>query len=543
MLNKYYKNNKGWRAFTAIILAVLLAVITPVTALASPFIDDVRDLIEQVYVDPVTDEVLGSSTIQGMIEKLGDPYTDYFSAEEYQKFLDSMELSFSGIGVYIELDPRGLEIMSVIKGSPAEDVGLQSGDVITQVGERSLAGLSQEESVSLVRGPEGTKVNIVVLRQEKSLNFTVERRSINVPTVEGKVKDGIGYISIDSFGDSTDELFGKIVKELRLEGAKGWIIDVRDNPGGYLDSALGLAGYFIGDGTALQTKDNSQVFEASKAHKQDVLLTEPVIFLINGFSASASEILAAVVKDYQKGVLVGDNTYGKGSVQSLYLLPGGDVLKLTVAKFYSPYGKPIDGVGVKPDLPIIDSDPVKLAELMLKQFVDLSSGEGEAIQFTASGKDWEIPLAQARTTEYWPTYREFVERLDSPWDVFWRKGTNWQPYSTEEEKAIWPLFYPGYQEMTELKDIPLNKTFSLKFNGGINFQTINSQTVELIDQESGQRTPLRYQLVGDQEVRVTPLEPLAKGKTYWLVINKGIEGRNGSTLAQGVVTVAKTKEN
>ncbi len=491
MFKSSYKNNRGWRVFTATILAMLLAVITPATALAGSSLEDVRDLIEQVYVEPVGDEVLGSSTIDGMLKKLGDPYTNYFSAEEYQKFIDSMELSFSGIGVYIELEPRGLEIMSVIKGSPAEDVGLQSGDVITQVGERSLAGLSQEESVSLVRGPEGTRVNLVILRQEKPLSFTVERRSISVPTVEGKVKNGIGHISIDSFGESTDEIFGKIVKELRQEGAKGWIIDVRDNPGGYLDSAMGLAGYFIGDETALQTKSNSQVFEASKAFKQDVLLTEPVVFLINGFSASASEILAAVVKDYQKGVLVGDNTYGKGSVQSLYLLPDGDVLKLTVAKFYSPYGKPIDGVGIKPDLPLIDNDPVKLAELMLKQYVDSNNG-GEAIQFTASGKDWEIPLAQARTTQYWPTYREFVERLDSPWGVFWRDGANWRPYSVEEEKAIWPLFYPSYQGVTELKDIPLNKTFSIKFTGGINFQTVHEETVELIDQENGERIPLRY---------------------------------------------------
>lgn len=541
IVNKFTKNNKGWRFFTALFLATLLAVITPTTALAGSTLDEVRDLIEQVYVDPVSKEVLGASSIEEIIKGLGDPHTSYFTFEEYMKFLDSMELSFSGIGVYIELEPRGLEIMSVIKGSPAEEVGLQSGDVIIKVGDKSLAGLSQEESVSLVRGPEGTKVDIVVLRQGQPLNFTVERRSISVPTVEGNVKDGIGYISISSFGESTDEAFGRIVKELRQKGAKGWIIDVRNNSGGYLDSALGLAGYFIGNETAVQTKDSSQVFEASKAFKQDVLITEPVVFLTNGYSASASEILAAVVKDYQKGVLVGDTTYGKGSVQSLYILPNGDVLKLTVAKFYSPYGKPIDGVGVKPDFPILDNDPVKVAQLMLMPFVGTAKGS-EAIQFTASGKDWEIPLAQARTPEYWSAYGEFVENLvSSPWDVFYGNGSNWEVYTKEEKKAIWPFFYPGYLEMPELVDIPLNKTFTIKFNGGIDFTTINAQTVELIERESGQRIPLRYQLVGTQEVRATPINPLAEGKTYWLVINKGIKGKDGSRLAQGVLTIAKTK--
>ncbi|NMA68903.1 MAG: PDZ domain-containing protein [Desulfitobacterium sp.] len=541
MFNKFYKNNQSWRFFTALFLAVLLVVITPATVLADSTLDDVRSLIQEVYVEPVSEEILGASSIEEIIKGLGDPYSNHFTIDEYMQFLDSMESRFSGIGVYIELEPRGLEVMSVIKGSPAEEVGLQSGDVIIQVGNKSLAGLSHEESVSLVRGPEGTKVELVVLRQGKSLNFTVERRSISVPTVEGNVQDGIGYISISSFGESTDEAFGKVVKELRQKGAKGWIIDVRNNSGGYLDSALGLAGYFIGNETAVQTKGNSQVFEASKAIKQDILLTEPVVFLTNGYSASASEILAAVVKDYQKGVLVGDNTYGKGSVQSLYILPNNDVLKLTVAKFYSPYGKPIDGVGVKPDFPIMDNDPVKVAQLMLMPYVDPNMSS-EAIQFTASGKDWEIPLSQARTPKYWSAYQEFVGNLiDSPWDVFWWEGSNWQVYSKEEKERIWPFFYPGYKEMPELVDIPLNKTFTIKFNGGIDFSTINGQTVELIDQESGQRVPLRYQLVGTQEVRATPIDPLEESKTYWLAINKGIKGRDGSNLAQGALTIVKTR--
>lgn len=542
--NNSISKAKVWKMLTASALALILSISTPAQVSASP-IDDVRSLLETQYVEPVDSWVLSASSIEEMLKRLEDPHTVYFTQEEYQEFLNSMDMSFSGIGVYIELVPRGLEIVSVIEGSPAEDVKLLAGDIIIQAAGQSLAGLSQEAATSLLRGPEGSSVDIVVLRGEERLNLKVQRRAIEVPTVTGEmIKGDIGYVAIESFGETTEERFKKVVKELDAQGADAWVMDLRNNPGGYLTSALSMAGFFIGEQTALQTKDRSQKFSPYKGEKQEFIFTEPVIFLTNENSASASEILTAVVKDYQKAVVVGTNTYGKGSVQSLYQLTDGDVLKVTVAKFYSPYGKEINGVGIRPDVEIQDNDPILMAELMLEEHTQGSKvGEKptDLVQFTAGGKDWEISLDQARAPEYWSTYKEFAQSYSFPGGFSWWSGSQWKSYLTTEQKALWPLFYPGYKGMSELSELPLDKTFTVRFTGAIDFKSVTSSTIELIESDSGKRIPVKFESIDERSVKVIPKVLLESGKTYWLTTHKGIVGQDGSTLREGVLTVAKTK--
>lgn len=536
-------NPKAGRILTASVLALILTVSAPAAALGSP-VDDVRSLLESQYVEPVDPWVLSASSVEEMLERLDDPHTVFFTQKEYQSFLNSMDLSFSGIGVYIELEPRGLEIVGIIPGSPAEEAKLKTGDIIAQVGGQSLAGLSQDAATTLIKGPEGTTIDIVVLRGEESLSLKVARRAVEVPTVNGEMlNEDMGYVAIESFGETTEELFEQVVKKLDKQGADAWVMDLRNNPGGYLDSALSLAGYFIGEQTALQTKDRSQKFEPYQAEKQEFIIAEPVIFLTNENSASASEILAAVVKDYQKAVVVGTNTYGKGSVQSLWQLSDGDVLKITVAKFYSPYGKEINGVGISPDVEILENDPLEMAVLMLAGSVQ-GNGDGQEmadlVQFTAGGKDWNISLEQARDPEYWPAYRELIQNNSFPGGFSWRHNTDWAAISQSEEDALWPLFYPGYQGMSELKDLAVDKTFTVRFTAPIDFKSVSEDSFELIESESGKRMPVTFEQVDERSVEVIPQGLLEPEKTYWLLTHQGIAAKDGSILKEGALTVGTT---
>ncbi|SHN88100.1 S41 family peptidase [Desulfitobacterium chlororespirans] len=534
---------KAGRILTASALALILTVSAPAAALGSP-VDDVRSLLESQYVDPVDPWVLSAASVEEMLKRLDDPHTVFFTQKEYQNFLNSMDLSFSGIGVYIELEPRGLEIVGIIPGSPAEEAKLKTGDIIAQVGGQSLAGLSQDAATALIKGPEGTTIDIVVLRGEERLSLKVARRAVEVPTVSGEMlNEDIGYVAIESFGETTEDLFEQVVKELDKQGADAWVMDLRNNPGGYLDSALSLAGYFIGEQTALQTKDRSQKFEPYQAEKQEFVIDEPVVFLTNENSASASEILTAVVKDYQKAVVVGANTYGKGSVQSLWQLTDGDVLKITVAKFYSPYGKEINGVGISPDVEILENDPLEMAVLMLEGSIQ-EKGDGQEVtdlvQFTAGGKDWNLSLEQARDPEYWSAYRELIENNSFPGGFSWRHNSDWAAVSQSEQDAVWPLFYPGYHGMSELKDLAVDKTFTVRFTAPIDFKSVTENSFELIESESGKRMPVTFEQVDERSVKVIPKSLLEPEKTYWLLTHQGIAAKDGSILKEGALTVGTT---
>ncbi|MEA5023979.1 hypothetical protein SDC9_15229 [bioreactor metagenome] len=536
-------NTKAGRILTASALALILTVSAPAAALGSP-VDDVRSLLESQYVDPVDPWVLSASSVEEMLKRLDDPHTVFFTQKEYQNFLNSMDLSFSGIGVYIELEPRGLEIVGIIPGSPAEEAKLKTGDIIAQVGGQSLAGLSQDAATTLIKGPEGTTIDIVVLRGEERLSLKVARRAVEVPTVSGEMlNEDIGYVAIESFGETTEELFEQVIKELDKQGADAWVMDLRNNPGGYLDSALSLAGYFIGEQTALQTKDRSQKFEPYQAEKQEFIIAEPVIFLTNENSASASEILTAVVKDYQKAVVVGTNTYGKGSVQSLWQLTDGDVLKITVAKFYSPYGKEINGVGISPDVEILENDPLEMAVLMLAGSIqgnDDGQEVADLVQFTAGGKDWNISLEEARDPEYWSAYRELIQNNSFPGGFSWRHNSDWAAISQSEQDALWPLFYPGYHGMKELKDLAVDKTFTVRFTAPIDFKSVTENSFELIESESGKRMPVTFEQVDERSVKVIPQGLLEPEKTYWLLTHQGIAAKDGSILKEGALTVGTT---
>lgn len=529
---------KRWKGIIALGLAASLILSTPVLA-AETALPEVRTLLQQDYVDPVSSDVLNVPTIAETLTKLEDPHTIYFTAKQYQDFINTIDMTFSGIGVYIDLVADGIRITSVIEGSPAAEVGLKTGDIITEAAGQPLAGLSQDTAVALLRGPEGSTVQITIKRGETTLNLQVSRRAIEVPTVDGKlIEGGIGYIAIHSFGTTTPAGFDQKVKDLKGKGAKAWIIDLRDNPGGYLISALDLAGYFIGDKTALQTKDRKGT-SAFPGVKQSTLLSEPTLFLTNENSASASEILTSVVKDYHKATIIGNRTYGKGSVQSMFQLSDGSVLKMTIAKFFSPFGNEINKVGINPDVKIINSDSEKTAELLLKGLVEPNSNPSGSVRVYANSKFWEIPLDQAKNTEFWQTYGELVSNL-SPENL--QKGTDqgWLSFSNEDKTKLWPLYYPEYREIKGLQEVPLDKKFTVTFSGPINWESVTSESLELIEKESGKRVPLNFTPLNDKQLQVIPTDLLEAGKTYWLITHPTILDKDGTALRDGALTVIQT---
>lgn len=506
---------------------------------------EIRSLLQNAYVDPVSSEVLNAPTIDETLKRLGDPHTMYFSPEEYQNFINSMDMRFSGIGIHIEMVPEGVKIISVIPNSPAEDVGLQEGDIIIAAGGQSLAGLSSEQAVVLLRGPEGSSVQITVVHGASTLQMNVTRRAIEEATVIGEVMDGhIGVVKLRSFGSNTPTEFQSVVNRLRSSQVDAWIVDLRNNPGGYLSSAIDLAGYFIGKDRVVQIKDRAGIVYQYEATDHGFTLNQPIIFLTNENSASASEILSAAVKDHQKATLVGTTTYGKGTVQSMFPLSNGGVLKMTVDHFYSPFGHEINKVGVTPDLPVQQAaDALKVAEFMLGETANTTvtgADTSEVMRWTAPNHSvYTLSLTKARTPDDWAAWGEILNTA-TPGTLEKGSSTGWHTITDQEKADRYPLYYPGYQKISELSDIPLDKKFTVHFAGHIDWQSVTNDTLELINSLTGERIPTTFEPQGSSDVRVIPTSELKPDTTYWIVIHSTIHDVFGRALQAGTLAVAHT---
>ncbi len=506
MLARILNKKTGSRVLLNVIIVIILVLSTSMTVMASgdAVLPEIRTLLQNQYVDPVSTEVLNAPTVGKALELLGDPNTKYLSSEQYQNFLDSIDMRFSGIGTIIEMVPEGVKVVSVISGSPAEEAGLKSGDVMIRADGQSLIGLSVEEAVTLLRGIEGTAVQISVKQGTETRDLSITRRAIHVPTVTGEVLSGhIGYLQLNSFGGDTAEEFKRLVNLLKSQKVDSWIVDLRDNGGGYLSSAIDLAGFFIGPDVAVRVKDRAGVFSPYMSPDPGITLSQEVIFLTNENSASASEILAAAVKDHQKALTVGTTTYGKGTVQSLFSLSNGGVLKMTVNRFYSPLGHEIDKVGVSPDVTIQHADSLRAAELMLEAPT--------------------VALAKGRTPDYWEAWGEVLNNE--------AKNETSEPYS---------LYYPNYRKVSELSEIPPDKKFTIHFAGVIDWQSVNNTSIELINSKTGERTLSTFEPLGLSDVRVIPQTALSADSTYWLIIHPLVHDVSGQVLKEGALAVAHT---
>ena len=318
-------------------------------------IDELYSYMNVYYYEDVDKEAIEEALYSGLLNSLEDPYSVYYTAEEYEEMMVSTSGTYCGIGAGVSQNLTTMEvtITKVYKGTPSEEAGLKDGDIIVSVDGLEAVTVSVDELVQNIRGEEGTSVHMVIYRPstEETLEFDVMRRFVELTSVEGELlENGIGYIEITEFQSTTDEQFQAMVEELKAQGMKGLIVDLRANPGGYLSSVVNMLDYVLPKGLLVYVEDKygNRDDYTSDANCLDM----PLVVLIDQNSASASEIFAGAVKDYEYATLVGKTTYGKGIVQNIIPLEDGDAIKLTTAKYFTPNGNYIHGVGVAPDVEV-----------------------------------------------------------------------------------------------------------------------------------------------------------------------------------------------
>ena len=310
-----------------------------------------REVIDEYFIGDIDEQKLMDETIKGYVRGLDDPYSEYMTAEEWGKFKTNTMGNYVGIGIYMSVDKNdNIVVVAPIKGTPAEEAGLQTGDVIVYVDDENMLGVSSELVSAKIKGEEGTKVKITVLRGEEYLDFEIERKSIKVYHVETEMLENkIGYISLLTFDQGCAEEFKNAYNDLKAKGAKKLIIDLRNNTGGLVEECLQIADMILPKGSIeLITVDAKGEKIYSESNKDPIFGDEKIVVLINEYSASASVILVGALMDNNKAISVGKKSYGKGVIQTVLELNDGSVLKLTISEYYTPNESKINEIGITP---------------------------------------------------------------------------------------------------------------------------------------------------------------------------------------------------
>ncbi|NLL00205.1 MAG: S41 family peptidase [Clostridiales bacterium] len=320
-------------------------------------------LIDTYYLEEVDQEAFATGIYRGFVSSLNDPYSTYYTKQEYANLIESSSGVYHGIGAVVSQNVNTgiLTIVKPYKDSPAYKAGLLPDDIIYKVEGEEVTGKDISEVVSKIKGKEGTKVNITIYRDgvEEPMDFTITRQKINIPTIEFEMLDGkIGYIQIAEFDDITISQFNNAIDQLEKKGMKGLVVDVRNNPGGLLNSVVDILDRLLPRGLIVYTEDKYKNREEEKAVRSDQF-NKPLVVLINGNSASASEIFAGALQDYEKATVVGTTSFGKGIVQRVIPLSDGTAIKLTISKYFTPKGRNIHGTGIVPDVEVELDDELK----------------------------------------------------------------------------------------------------------------------------------------------------------------------------------------
>ncbi len=319
---------------------------------------EVLDKINKDYVEEVNQGEAMDAAINGVLQSL-DPYSGYMSPETFKEMETETSGKFGGLGIEVGMEFGVVKVITPMDGSPAEKEGIKAGDYIVKINGTQVQGKTLSEAVDLMRGPVGSSLEVTIRRkgQKKALNFKITREIIEVKSVKSKIIDNsIGYIRLTAFNDNSSEQIKDKIKNFKKNKIDKFVLDLRNNPGGLLSQAVKISDFFLDNGEIVSTKsrkssENRKYF----ARKGDIIDGETLIVLINYGSASASEIVAGALKDHKRAILVGENSYGKGSVQSIIPLKNKGAIRLTISKYYLPSGKSISGTGIIPDIEISES--------------------------------------------------------------------------------------------------------------------------------------------------------------------------------------------
>ena len=335
---------------------------------------ELQSYIDRYFLFDYEKEDEESGIYKGMMSGLGDVYTTYYTPDEYASFMENSNGSYSGIGAMLSQDYNTgiITVVKVFDGSPAADAGIQPDDILYKVKGEEVTGEDLSLVVTDLKGEEGTDVEISMMRGTDVLDFTLTRRSIEVPTVEYQMLDeNIGYIAISEFDDVTDEQFIAALEDLKSQGMKNLAIDLRNNGGGLVDVTCNILDQLLPEGLIVYTEDKNGERQEEYSDAEHYFDGKMAV-LVNGNSASASEIFAGAIKDYGVGTLIGTQTFGKGIVQSLFPLSDGSAIKITVSRYYTPAGNNIHGVGITPDI-ILERDTESEEDNQLQKAIEVLS--------------------------------------------------------------------------------------------------------------------------------------------------------------------------
>ena len=326
-------------------------------------LNEIAGVLDRYYYQQIDYNKVAEGLYRGMVDSLGDPYTVYYNPDELEKFLDSTDGSYAGLGAAVNLaDSKYPQLIRIFPGSPAEIAGLLAGDELIEVDGEDLYGQSLDVAVSKIRGPVGTKVSLTVYREGEPeyLHFDVIRNTVEIPTVASQMLDGnIGYIAVSEFDDVTSSQFILAVDELTSQGMKALIVDLRSNPGGLLSTVKKMLSRVMEKGKLLVYMEDKYGQREDHYSNTDATVDVPIAVLMNGYSASASEVFAGCLQDYGKAILVGTQSYGKGIVQNLIPLSDGSAVKVTVSSYFTPNGRNIHKTGLTPDIEVPLADELK----------------------------------------------------------------------------------------------------------------------------------------------------------------------------------------
>lgn len=347
--------------------------------------NEVKNVLKEQFYAEVDENKMLEGAISGMADSLGDVYTTYYTKEQMQKLMEISSKSeeiYVGIGANVMMDENGLlTIVEPFEGSPAKEAGMVQGDKIMKVNDEDVTNIrDQDIIISMIKGLENTSVKITAYRpsEGRSIDFDLKRKKIKyVINIKGEILDkNIGYIRIVSFNDKNiSKLFKSELDKMLSKGIKGLVIDLRDNPGGYYGEVVRIADRLLPEGKIVYTEDKNKKQQIERSDKQELGL--PMAVLINGNSASASEVLAGAIKDHQKGTLIGTRTFGKGLVQDLNLLDDGSGIKVTIARYFTPSGECIHGIGIPPDVEVEVADEYKkipISQIPRAEDIQLKTG-------------------------------------------------------------------------------------------------------------------------------------------------------------------------
>lgn len=378
-------------------------------------VDEARDLLRENYIDEIPEEILSLPTIEEITNALGDPYTYYMTAEEYADFQSGMDgTNVVGIGVMVEKTADGLLVSSVAPDSPSQEAGLKTGDLIVAADGTTIQEAGSPDALAaLITGEAGTEVTIAILRDDQELELTMTREAVVFPTVTGEVVDDhIGWLSCNSFGETSGSYFEEYITA-EDEAADRWVVDLRSNPGGSATAVIQAVGYVLGNHDVAYVVDRQGNLSVWRPNPFPVeipgLIQEPLVVLVDGNSASASELFAAAMRDYGYGLIIGTRTFGKGIAQNVFEQPDGSAFKITTERYYSPNYVTPDRSGVLPHLVVDANLADEVARLLCGTAEEQASEDVLVLQL--AGQTWYVHREEAVSEDYASAFAELLSAI------------------------------------------------------------------------------------------------------------------------------------